>query len=282
MANFVRRAAHCGALAAVEGLHSRRGCRHPAHPVAPSWRHTVQIFIGIMVETQEQLESVIAEWGFLPFFKNAIEGFSVEEIVAPDLLFGEHGEEGAWQWKGPIISHWQSAYGKFFGGKAGFVSLEWLPDFVNWRRALYPRRKMGADARRILSVLVEQESMLSKQLKVASGFTLSRKRRCFNPDDPSEPIVNKRNGTAFDSLIAGLQMGTYVCIADFEYQVSRKGEPYGWGVARYCTPEAMYDIDWKGAVEGRTPRQSFGRMEAHISRLFPCADMKKIERMVGI
>lgn len=72
-----------------------------------------------MVESQEQLESLIEEWGFMPFFKNGIDGFSIEEQVAPDLLFGEHGEQGAWQWKGPIISHWQCAYGKFFCGKAG-------------------------------------------------------------------------------------------------------------------------------------------------------------------
>ena len=235
-----------------------------------------------MVETQGQLEEVIAEWGFLPFFSNGIEGFSVEEIVPPDLLFGEHGEQGAWQWKGPIISHWKCAYGKFFGGKAGFVSLEWLPDFMNWRRSLYPLRSMEADARYILDVLRREESMLSKQLKVASGFTLSRKRKLFNPDDPSAPLANRRNGTAFDALIATLQMGTYVCIADFEYQVSRSGEPYGWGVARYCTPEAMYEVDWQAAVEGRTPRQSRRRMADRLVRLFPEADQRKIERIVGI
>lgn len=234
-----------------------------------------------MVESQEQLESLIEEWGFMPFFKNGIEGFSIEEQVAPDLLFGEHGEQGAWQWKGPIISHWQCAYGKFFCGKAGFVSLRWLPDFINWRRSLYPIDRMGADAIHILDVLVEHESMLSKQLKVASGFTLSRKRTRFNPDDPASPIENRRNGTAFDSLIAALQMGTYVCIADFEYLLSKKGEPYGWGVARYCTPEAMYETDWAEAAGGRTPRHSFDLMVAHMAGLFPDAGKKKIERIIG-
>ena len=235
-----------------------------------------------MVETQGQLERVIAEWGFLPFFKNGIQGFSVEELVPPDLLFGEHGEQGAWQWKGPIISHWQCAYGKFFGGKAGFVSLGWLPDFMNWRRSLYPLQSMGGDSRHILEVLRREESMLSKQLKVASGFNLSRKRTLFNPDAPAEPLPNRRNGTVFDSLIATLQMGTYVCIADFEYQVSRRGEPYGWGVARYCTPEAMYEIDWQAAVAGRTPRQSRRRMADWLLGLFPGADQRKIEKLIGV
>ena len=77
-------------------------------------------------------------------------------------------------------------------------------------------------------------------------------------------------------------MGAYVCIADFEYQVSRQGEPYGWGVARYCTPEAMYEIDWQAAVGGRTPRQSRRRMADWLLGLFPGADQRKVEKLIGV
>lgn len=262
---------------------------------------------SIIIERQEQLEALIKEWGFLPFFKNVIPGFSIEEMTPPELLFGDDFEKGPWQWKGPIIANWESAYGKFFQKKAGYISLEWLPDFMNWRRSLYPLKKETADARHIHEVLVENEptnearaegnplfyalqgggrplgqSMLSKQLKVASGFTLSRKRSKFNPDDPSEPIVNKRNSMAFDALIAQLQMGTHVCIADFEYLISKKGEPYGWGVARYCTPEAMYPdlFPLKGRVEGRSPKQSRKRIIDHLQGLFPDVDRAKIEKLI--
>ncbi len=143
-------------------------------------------------------------------------------------------------------------------------------------------KKETADARHIHEVLVENESMLSKQLKVASGFTLSRKRSQFNPEDPNEPIVNKRNGMAFDALIAQLQMGTHVCIADFEYLISRKGEPYGWGVARYCTPEAMYPdlFPLKDRVEDRTPKQSRKRIIDHLQKLFPDVEKAKIEKLI--
>ena len=199
---------------------------------------------GLTVESREELERLIQEWGFLPFFRNGIEGFSIEELVPPDLLFGEHGEQGARRW-------------------------------------LYPLQTMDADACHILQVLTENESMLSKQLKIASGFTLSRKRVVPDSADPERVVVNRHNGTAFDSLIAGLQMGTYVCIADFEYLVSKKGETYGWGVARYCTPEAMYDIDFGHLAEGRTPVQSRRRIAGHIAALFPAASMKQIEKITG-
>lgn len=251
---------------------------------------------GIVIERQEQLEALIQEWGFLPFFRNTIPGFSIEELTPPELLFGDEMENGPWQWKGPIIANWQSAYGKFFQKKAGYVSLEWLPDFMNWRRSLYPLRKETKDARHIREVLVENESMLSKQLKVASGFTLSRKRQTFNPKSPTEPIVNAKNGMAFDAQIAQLQMGTHVCIADFEYLISKKGEPYGWGVARYCTPEAMYpDLfspaeSCQGGAElaidrqltgNRTPRQSRQRIISHLQSLFPDVDVRKIEKLIS-
>lgn len=218
----------------------------------------------------------------MPFFKNTIEGFSIEEMTPPELLFGDDMENGPWQWKGPIISNWQSAYGKFFRGKAGYVSLEWLPDFMNWRRTVYPIDKESEDSRRILNVLVENESMLSKQLKIASGFSLSRKKTKFNPEDPTEPIVNKNNGMAFDSLIGQLQMGTHVCIADFEYLISKKGEPYGWGVARYCTPEAMYPelFPINNQVDGRTPEESRNRIIEHLCELFPDVEKKKIEKLI--
>ena len=50
-------------------------------------------------------------------------------------------------------------------------------------------------------------------------------------------------------------------IADFEYNIDRHGNPYGWGVARYTTPEALYgplNVD-------RTP----GRIVRMLARPFP-------------
>lgn len=238
--------------------------------------------MDIIIERQEQVERLIREWGFLPFFKCGIEGFSIEEMTPPDLLFGDDFNNGPWGWKGQIIATWESAYGKFFKGKAGFVSLEWLPDLMNWRRSVYPLEKHDKDALHIYNTLVENESMISRQLKKASGYSLSRKRRTFNPSSPTTPIENSKNGMAFDTLIAGLEMSTYVCIADFEYLISKKGEPYGWGLARYCTPEAMYPelFPIEAHVNGRTPEESRTRIIDHLCRILPDVERSKVEKLI--
>jgi hypothetical protein len=87
---------------------------------------------------------------------------------------------------------------------------------------------------------------------------------------------------AFDSLIAGLEMGTHVCIADFEYLISKKGEPYGWGLARYCTPEAMYPdlFPYEDLIQGRTPHQSRKRILEHLCRVLPDVEPSKIEKLL--
>lgn len=219
-----------------------------------------------MIQSQQQMENLALEWGFLPFFRNRVEGFSIEEHTPEERWFSpEH--PGPWEWKGPVIAEWRCAYGKFFAGKAGFVSLEWLPDFINWRRSQTPLEKMPPAARHIHQVLVEHESLLSQELKKASGFTLSRRR---------SPEGN--DGSTCDTLIARLEMATYVCIADFEYKISRSGQSYGWGVARYCTPEAMYGSGI--AICDRTPEESRARILAHLQSLFPHAAPAHLERMI--
>ena len=216
----------------------------------------------------------VLEWGFLPFFKNPIEGFSIAEHTPEDLWFGD--TDGPWEWKGPVIGEWQCAYGKFFAGKAGFVSLEWLPDFINWRRSRHRLDAMGEDARHVLEVLRQNESLLSRELKRAAGYSLSRRRYT---GDALHSVRVERTGAECDALLKDLEMATYVCIADFEYNYTRSGERYGWGVARYCTPEAMYG---DGIVRcERSPDESRQRIICHLQSLFPQASEKQVEKLIG-
>lgn len=88
------------------------------------------------LRSPEDIAALTEEWGFLPFFAGEIPGFSVEECCPPELWFSEE-EDGPWEWKGPVARSGRCVYGKFFGGRAGFISREWLPDFANFRRDGY-------------------------------------------------------------------------------------------------------------------------------------------------
>ncbi len=231
------------------------------------------------VRTMEELEALIASWGFLPFFRNRIEGFSIFDVMDRERIFSNDGD-CAWLWKGPVLSHLECAYGRFFSGKAGFVHLRWLPDLMNFRRCKHPMESYSQEACRILETLRGHECMLSTELKLATGFTLSRKRvPAADPGDPSR-IVRKRNtGLDFDALIRRLQAGTYVCIADFEPAAGRSALS-GWASALYSTPEAMYHLDWRALTEGRTPAQSRQLILYHLKGLFPEAAEKDLKALI--
>jgi hypothetical protein len=72
-------------------------------------------------------------------------------------------------------------------------------------------------------------------------------------------------------------MGTYVVIADFEYNYTKQGEKYGWGKARYTTPELMYSSI---LLPDCSPLESFNRMVNHLQSIFPDASLKSIQDLI--
>ena len=81
-----------------------------------------------------QLMEYIQEIGFLPLLDSGIYGYSAEEVVDDEcryVVFSDGGWDWPlWKWKGPIVQEGSCVYGKFFASKAGFVSLDWWPDFT--------------------------------------------------------------------------------------------------------------------------------------------------------
>lgn len=136
------------------------------------------------IKSIEDVECVVEEIGFLPFFFCGIPGFSLEErIDARHWFTGFDGAWDAWEWKGPIARRKKCVYGKLFNKKAGFVSREWYPDLANWRRdgydfdALYDDGKAAHDDKLVYD-LVDQRgnAVLSQELKKMGGFCKGGKK----------------------------------------------------------------------------------------------------------
>ena len=219
-----------------------------------------------MIRTQEELEALIEEWGFLPFFANEIPGFSIKEQIDPALWFTE--EPGPWEWKGKIAVKGKCAYGKFFGKKAGFVSRKWFTDLLNYRRdgydfdALYDEGRVPERDKEIIDLLNEHHALTTTEIKPALGYT-----------------KNGRKG--YDTLITRLMMETYIIVKNFVYAVDRKGEFYGWGIAQYTTPEEMFGEKYVQRAYQRTPEESLKRMVKQIRKVNPGVSEDTIRIFLG-
>lgn len=89
------------------------------------------------IHSVDEAIKYINELGFLPLFKNDIDGFSLEERTVPEYWWSDNPEIDPWMWRAIIARRHDIVYGKFFDKKAGFISKKWLPVFANYRRDGY-------------------------------------------------------------------------------------------------------------------------------------------------
>ena len=172
------------------------------------------------LHSADDLIAAVEQYGFLPFFRNEIHGFSIEELCPPELWFADD-VDGPWEWKGPAARSGKCLYGKLFNKKAGFVSREWIPDFANFRRDGYDFDARWDDGlasykdKELYEAIDGEGGMLSKRLKEALNY-------------------RKGGNTGFETCITRLQMQSYVCIADFVYMQGQIRKTLWLGCRRVC------------------------------------------------
>lgn len=74
------------------------------------------------IHSVDEAIKYINEFGFLPLFKNDIDGFSLEERTVPEYWWSDNPEIDPWMWRAIIARQHDIVYGKFFDKKAGFIS----------------------------------------------------------------------------------------------------------------------------------------------------------------
>ena len=225
-------------------------------------------FDDFMIDSMDDLVDLIREVGFVPFFSNEIEGFSIEEHINPALWYDSGDTWEAWDWKGPVIRKMKCAYGKFLKGKAMYISAKWFPDFANYRRDGYDfdaRYDDGLAPRGDLELfnLIDQNApILSKPLKQLGDYRKGGKK-------------------GFDGAITRLQKQGYVLISDFGYATDKEGNQYGWGIAEYSTPEKFLGKRFTDKVYQRSPEESCERVVKQFRKILPGVEEEEIRRMLG-
>ena len=220
---------------------------------------------AVSIHSCPELMVFIQEVGFLPLLDSGIVGYSAEDVVDEDcryVVFTDGGWDWPlWKWKGPIVQEGNCVYGKFFAGKAGFISREWWPDFCNYRRSRHAAPAEGSIEEAILLTLQEHGSLITRELRAACGFTGPKMR------------------SKFDGYITRLQMACRIVTEDFVYPVDKHNNEYGWGWSLLTTPEQLL-----GSGEcscEHTPEESRQRLLDHFRQLLPHASDKQLEKLIG-
>ncbi len=270
-----------------------------------------------MIQTAEEMEQLVVRNGFMPFFSNGIPDFSIEEETPAELWFDDECP-GPWEWKGTVIGMGSAAYGKFFDNKAGYVRLDLFPDFLNYRRrglsaeAALKHDWLTKDEGLVLQTVVDHQSLLTTELRRLCGYTKPRSAKLSpiekqaersakqaglsikkvnrntglpsqDAGQPSHTAVQPRSAgrrEGLETAITHLQMKGYLVTIDFEYKYDREGKRYGWGVARYCTPEDCYGANILDGVRGRSPEQSYARLFQFLRHQLPQATDEQLHQLL--
>ena len=225
------------------------------------------------LRTLEEAARRIREVGFLPLFSNELPGFSIEEQTWAGDWWTDDPARDPWDWRQALSRMPGIVYGKFFEGRAGFVSAPCFPDFANLRRQGYDfdtLRDEGLASHRAQKLMApfltdgeaNDAAFLSAVLKQEAGF-------------------GKGGEKNFEGVLTDLQMKTYLIIGDFRQRLNRRGAPYGWHLALIQTPEAKLGYEALSAAYARTPEESRARLLRQALTHFPQGDKAVLQKLIG-
>lgn len=219
------------------------------------------------IKSVDELIELVNSLGFLPLFRNGIPGFSVEERTVGSYWWSGDEENDPWGWRRLAARSGKVAYGKFFDKKAGFVSLEWLPRFINYRRDGYDFDARADEGlvrdreRRLMTLFENGRELYSFEAKALAGFGKDGERN-------------------FEGTLTEMQMQTYLVVRDFRQRRNKHGEPYGWSIAVYAMPETVWGRETVTAAYSEEPEQSRLAVYEHIRSLWPEASDKSIKKLL--
>ena len=208
-----------------------------------------------LIVSEETMLRTVLVCGVVPFFENAVAGYSVEEMTDPYYWFdGEAGVLGPWDWKIGCVQSGDIFYGKYLcGGKAAFATLEWYRELRNYRQSLEKYALQTGPQTLVMDYLQEHGSISVKEVRGLLGVKKS----------------------AADALLTRLQMQCRVVIGDI-VRVYRGADLHysGWQIASFCRPEdlvgeALPFAGFKSATLDcpHSPAESYSLLASRITEL---------------
>ena len=236
------------------------------------------------IHSSDELLSVIESVGFLPLFSSGIPGFSVEEMTDTSCWWNGDVSVDPWEWRAVLARTGKVAYGKFYGGRAGFISKKWFPYFANYRRdgydfdALYEDGKAGYREKLLMDLFVPSGvDMWNVKTSFLEGMGLASS--LYTNEMKEKGGFGKGGEKNFEGTLTKLQMQTYLIVKDFRPRLNKRGEEYGWAVAIMTPPEYLWGYKHVTSRYKEKPSESFSKIAAQIGKHFEC-DEKSLRKVL--
>ncbi len=210
------------------------------------------------LNSAESMIQAVRTVGIIPFFRNAVKGFSIQDMTARGYWFNDPETElGPWDWKIDAVRTGEIAYGKFLlGGKASFATVQWYRELMNYRRAQKKYQPEGLD----LDV-----------------FNAIREAGTISPSELRKSFKLKKN--QIDSIITRLEMDTLVVVGDITRVYRGPDLHYnGWQRSSVCRPDSLFETDESPA---RSAEDSYRILSDRIRAFFPDAAESQIRKILS-
>ncbi|MGM9786046.1 MAG: hypothetical protein ACI3ZS_04345 [Candidatus Cryptobacteroides sp.] len=263
------------------------------------------------IASAQSMIEVIRETGIIPFSRNRVRGWSIEEMTNPDWWFTTSDNLGPWDWKIDAV-HEGLLYGKFISRKSAFATEQMYRHLMNWRRSL-PQYRVAEGGRgrvetiddrlqkylspTLLSAIREHESLETSEIRSLLEKTIPLETRKKVGGHIEKYLIPKVTKQTVDFLLGFLDMGTWTVVGDIT-RVYRGAdcEYKGWQRNTVTTPDALFKVldnpsenpFWARFIEDDTekenvidcsPEESRLLIIDHLTSLFP-EEKEKFEKVI--
>lgn len=267
------------------------------------------------IDSVETMSAAIRQIGIVPFVRNTVPGWSIQELTAPGCWFMDDDAEGVlgpWDWKIEVIAEGDIAYGKFIRNKAAFATVEWYRHLMNWRRSqpkyrvalgeeFSGRSQMDQLYRHLspilLSAIKELGAVEGSDVRKILTERTTRQQRSQIKGCMEKYLLPEVKRPVADYLNQYLEMGTWTVVGDFRRVYRGPNLEYkGWQKSSITTPDELFraysesedEPFWAKFIEARsesempdcTPEESRDAIIDKVRENFPEADRKELLKLI--
>lgn len=229
------------------------------------------------LHSADDLEKAVEELGFLPLFAgDEVPGFSVEEMTDPSIWWTGDPATDPWEWRETLANRGNVAYGRFFHGRAGFVSRQYLPYFVNYRRDGY-----DFDAHWDDELASERQKKIMDLFAIPEDAEVTATPELFTFEVKKQAGFGTGKEKNFEGTLTSLEMELYLVVSGFEQRRNKKGAAYGMACGKLTTPEARFGRDLVTSKYTEDPKKSLESLVFRVQELFPGSEERQILRLLA-